>query len=187
MRPGARERANWLVRLTLSMRSGFDQETLPQWLRWKSKGDDSIILDINCRSPHEGINTCVCPHTCKSIHIHACIPHIYIHENGNERKINPCLPIMKEAPPPVKDQAAGVNLWTSFTTDPQDWWFPLVLPHRFPPWRFKSKFTEDKWNTRSSWLLAPESSFVWLSLDDQGLGVENARQITALAFRSMSK
>lgn len=108
-------------------------------------------------------------------------------QNGNERKINSCLPIMNEAPPPVKDQAAGDNLWASFATDPQNWWFPLVLPHQFPPWSFKSKFTGDKWNTRSSWLLAPESSFVWLSLDDQGLGAANARQITALAFRSMSK
>lgn len=132
MRPGARERANWLVRLTLSVRSGFDQETLPQWLRWRSVGDDSVILDINWRSPHEGINTYVCPHTCKNIHTHMHIIYIYM-KNGNERKINSCLPTMNEAPQPVKDQAAGINLWAYFTTDPQNWWFPLVLPQRSPP------------------------------------------------------
>lgn len=42
-------------------------------------------------------------------------------KNGNERKINSCLPTMNEAPQPVKDQAAGINLWAYFTTDPQNW------------------------------------------------------------------
>lgn len=57
--------------------------------------------------------------------------------------------------PSCRDQSMGL-----FYYRPSELVIPLSPTTKVPPWSFKSKFTEDKRNTRSSWLLAPESSFV---------------------------
>lgn len=150
-------------------------------------GDGSIILDINHRPPHESISTHVCPHTCKNIHIGTCTPHTYIHEKWGWKKEKFMFAHHERSPIISQVPSCRGETMASFVTDPHNWQLPLVLAHWLPPWSLKSKFTKDKWNMRSSWLLAPGSSLVWFSVDHQGLGAANVRQITALTFRSMSK
>lgn len=70
----------WLIRVAISVNSGFSLEPLPQWTQWKSNWGWfptlTLGLHITCACPY--MNTS--PHRCTNAHTHISTTHI--HGNG---------------------------------------------------------------------------------------------------------